>query len=279
MILVAVVALVAYALVDTPSSPEVVRLTATAGSIMDELNQVPASSFDQAMTPASGPSSTTTTLPPGVQPAPPFDPPTLLSGEPVLTAEGKPLVLFVGTEYSTFSAAQRWPLVVALARFGQFQLLHNVQSAPNSVFSNVPSFSFVGASYTSPYVTFQGVELYSSTTDAYGVFRRLTALTPAQQLLVQRYRAATGTQPFVDAGNQLVATTSGFSPAILVAQSQEAIAASLTAPQLPLGRSILVAANQLTVGICQATGDRPAAVCSSRGVRLARQELSRRAGP
>lgn len=273
MILVAVVALIVYALVETPASPEVVRLPATSAAITEQLSHVPASAFDQAMA-TSGTSETSTTLPAGTNPAPPLDPPTLLRGQPVTTVDGKPLVLFVGAEFSTFAAAERWPLIIALSRFGAFHDLHDLQSAPNSVFSDVPSFSFVGATYTSPYVTFEGVETYSSTTNPEGVFLPLESLTPTQSALLARAHASGGTLPFVDIAGQMVATTSGFSPAILVAQSQQAIAASTTTPQLPLGQSLLMAANQLTVGICQATGERPERVCASKGVRLARDQLS-----
>ena len=37
---------------------------------------------------------------------------------PALTADGKPEVLYVGAEYCPFCAAERWPVVVALSRFG-----------------------------------------------------------------------------------------------------------------------------------------------------------------
>ena len=94
--------------------------------------------------------------------------PTVLSHQPPLESAGKPEVLFVGADYCPFCAAERWPLIVALARFGHFTTLHNMQSAQLSVFPGIQTFSFVGTAYSSPYLTFSGVELYSDSIDADG---------------------------------------------------------------------------------------------------------------
>ena len=44
---------------------------------------------------------------------------------------------------------------------------------------------------------------------------------------------------------------------------------ALAQAQVPEGQAIVAAANQLTAGICQATGQRPTRVCTSAGVRAA----------
>src|SRR5574342_1244952 len=49
--------------------------------------------------------------------------PHRLAGQPPLTSDGKPLVVYLGAEYCPFCAAQRWGLVVALPRFGTFDNL------------------------------------------------------------------------------------------------------------------------------------------------------------
>ena len=69
-------------------------------------------------------------------------PPTVLSGQPPLTVGGKPEVLFVGAEYCPFCAAERWPLIVALARFGRFTALHDAVSSAQAVFPSTATFSF-----------------------------------------------------------------------------------------------------------------------------------------
>ena len=50
----------------------------------------------------------------------------------------------MGAEFCPFCAAERWPLIVALSRFGRFTTLHNMQSAQLSVFPAIQTFSFVG---------------------------------------------------------------------------------------------------------------------------------------
>ncbi len=44
----------------------------------------------------------------------------LPTGTPALTSGGKPEVFYTGAEYCPYCAAQRWPLIVALSRFGTF---------------------------------------------------------------------------------------------------------------------------------------------------------------
>ena len=118
-------------------------------------------------------------------------------------------MLFVGAEFCPFCAAERWPLIVALARFGHFTTLHNMQSAQLSVFPGIQTFSFVGTAYTSRYVTFTGVELYSDSIDADGAFTRIATLTavaggPGQTATAPGTGPGgrTGAFPFVDIGNR-----------------------------------------------------------------------------
>ncbi len=126
---------------------------AAASDIVAAVTGVPASAFD-----AVGVNAPSTQL----------TAPTVLTGQPRLLAHGKPEVLYVGAEFCPFCAAERWPLIVALSRFGHFGRLTSMQSAPSSVFPSVQSFSFVGTTYTSRYVSFAGVELYSAAVDSEG---------------------------------------------------------------------------------------------------------------
>ena len=75
---------------------------------------------------------------------------------PALTAGGKPKVLYVGAEFCPFCAAQRWPVVVALARFGTWSGLGQTTSASDDVFPDTATLSFHGATYSSDYLSFTG---------------------------------------------------------------------------------------------------------------------------
>ena len=86
---------------------------------------------------------------------------TKIGGTP-LKQGGKPLVIYIGAEYCPFCAAERWPLVTALSRFGTFTNLGATHSATNDVYPNTPTFSFKDAKYTSKYLALQTVELYGN---------------------------------------------------------------------------------------------------------------------
>jgi hypothetical protein len=266
VILVGVIVLVAYALTRPTTTQEAARRATTSPDVVAAMANVPPATFD-----AVGITSASNEL----------TPPAVLHGQPPLTSLGKPEVLFVGAEFCPFCAAERWPLIVALSRFGHFATLYDAQSSPNSVFPDIQTFSFDVASYVSPYLTFTGVELYSDTLTDQGTFTKITSLTPEQSTLVARYGAtgtteAAGSTPFVDIANAMIASTSGFSPVALVHESQATIAGDLAHaddPPNPTGQAVVAAANQLTAGLCVATGQHPAAVCSSKGVRAAATAL------
>lgn len=265
IISIAVVVLVIYALTRSTEQEDVAHPAPTGPGVLSALASVPRATFDAV----GG------TPPPSVA----MVPPTVVRDQPPLTADDKPEVLYVGSDFCPFCAVERWPLVVALSRFGHFGLLHNMQSAPLSAFPSIQTFTFTGTSYTSRYLTLTGVELYSDGTDADGVFTRIGALTAQQLALIDRYRnagstgALPGSYPFVDIGNKTVTSSAAFSPGLLMHLSQATIVGDLAAAQGPAGQAIVAAANQLSAGICLATGQQPVRVCASEGVRSASLSL------
>jgi hypothetical protein len=272
VILLGVVALVTYALTHVSSPTAPVTPAVTSPAVLADLSSVPTSTFDAVGVTAPG---TTLTAP------------TVVVGPAPLTVGGRPEVLFVGAEFCPFCAAERWSLVVALARFGTFTELHDSASAAQTVFPNTPTFTFDGVGYSSRYVTLTGVELYSGTTGPDGTFTRLARLSSGQAALLARYAPRggaepAGTAPFVDVAGRLVAVTSGFSPALLAGQSQAQIAGEVAKPTPPgsggttvppTGQAVIAVANQLSAGICAATNQLPSAVCRSKGVRTADASL------
>jgi thiol-disulfide isomerase/thioredoxin len=210
--------------------------------------------------------------------------PVLMHGQPALNANGKPEVLYVGAEYCSFCAAERWALVVALSRFGTFTGLRNMQSSSTSAFPEIQSFSFDGATYRSPYVAFSGIEEYSDAPGTDGIFTRITFPTAAQQATVNRYgpiavpgwtaRSGGNLFPFVDVANRAVLGTSQFSPAAIEGQSQAAVAGRLDDPTNAVTKAVIGSANDLTAVICMATDQQPPKLCASKGVRDALGSLT-----
>jgi hypothetical protein len=192
-------------------------------------------------------------------------------GQPLTGADGKPEVLYVGAEYCPFCAAQRWPTIIALSRFGTFSGLTTTTSSATDTFPSTPTFTFRGSSYRSQYLDFVAVELLGNQPGPDGSYKRLQSLTPEQQALVSRYDAApyTGTPgaiPFIDFGNRFELSGSMYSPDVIHGMSWQAIADALRNPSSSQARATLGSANLMTAAICQVTGQQPSTVCADPGI-------------
>lgn len=192
-----------------------------------------------------------------------------VSGSP-LTAGGKPEVLYVGAGFCPYCAAARWPLIVALSRFGTFSGLNTSRSATVSgsgqqePYPATPTWTFHGSRYTSRYLAFTAVELTTSIPDPRtGGYTGLDTLTPAEQELSARYDSA-GSIPFIDIGNAYVqmSTLTPFGPQDLQDLTWSQIAGALHDPSSTLAKGIDGSANYLTAAICGLTANQPASACT-----------------
>jgi hypothetical protein len=185
---------------------------------------------------------------------------------------GLPVVSYIGAEYCPFCAGERWPLIVALSRFGTFSGLQLSHSASDDVYPNTPTFSFVGSTYTSPYLEFDPVELQSNVRSG-NSYQQLQTPTPAQTNLLRTYDAppyvpasSAGSIPFTDFAGQYLTSGASYNVGTLRGMTQEQVAAALADPSTPQAQAILGSANALTAAICSATGNQPADVCSAPAV-------------
>jgi len=154
---------------------------------------------------AAATSAGTSALPAGVLAGVTSVSPTTLSaiGEPSATAapiatgaktaltasNGKPEILFIGSEYCPFCAAQRWSVVEALSRFGTFSGLSATHSSTSDIYPDTQTFSFYGATYTSTSLAFTSVEL--QTNQASGdSYTTLQTPTSAEDALLSKYDKA-----------------------------------------------------------------------------------------
>jgi hypothetical protein len=184
-------------------------------------------------------------------------------------AGAKPVVFFYGAEFAPYAAAERWPLVVALSRFGTFGPLGLMQSSSSVAFSGTASFTFWHVAYTSRWVDFQSVERYSTLNPTGIGYLSLQTPTERQAASVALYDGPARTFPLLDIANRYVLVGSSFSPSVLGGLGQDQIAADLAFPTNPVSQAILASANEITAAICTVTGERPAAVCRARGVAAA----------
>ncbi|MGH8989886.1 MAG: DUF929 family protein, partial [Acidimicrobiales bacterium] len=206
--------------------------------------------------------------------------PGVLHGQPRLTSDGKPEVVFVGNGFCPYCAAERWALVAALSRFGTFgDTLYASQSGSNEVFSSTPTFTFEGTRYRSKYLSAVLVEQYGVQRNGAGTAYAVLEPLPAEvKTLLASYDRRTpgapgGVVPFVDVANQAIVAGGQFSPSVLQQLNVNEIAAGLADPQDPATQAIVASANYLSAAICHADGGLPAGVCTSTGVSAAASVL------
>jgi Domain of unknown function (DUF929) len=190
---------------------------------------------------------------------------TAVSGTP-LAIDGKPEVLYLGAEFCPFCAAQRWPLIVALSRFGTFDGLNVSRSSSTDVHPNTPTFTFFGSTYRSDALAFTAVETATNEPDGKGGYTPLQTPTAEQIAVVQELNPQGGI-PFIDFAGRFAISGASFDPSVMEGMSANDVAAALADPQSTVARNVLGRANMITATLCELTGNQPAAVCSSAAVR------------
>ena len=221
----------------TPLPPKAPSADTTA-QVISLITSVPASDFE---TVGQG---TATNLIKGV------------SGTTLTGPTGKPEVFYYGAEYCPYCAAERWPLIIALSRFGTFSGLATTTSSSTDIYPNTVTFTFRNAKYTSQYIDLVSVEYLDRDQNA------LQSPTAAEQQLVSKYDTA-GSIPFLDFGNHYASAGATYLPDTIGGMSWLAVADSLQQSDSTQAKAILGSANLITAAICKITQDQPSAVCSS----------------
>ncbi len=197
---------------------------------------------------------------------------------PALTKDGKPRVLYVGAEYCPYCATERWPLVVALSRFGTWNNLSASFSAPApEVNPNTATVSFHGATYSSQYVSFTGYET-STNKMTNGQWGKLDTLEGEDLALFQKFNAppyvqSSGAIPWINFGGTSIQAGASYNSAVILNKTQAEIATALADPTTDIAKGVNGAANVLTAQICKSTNQQPTAVCTAPGVVAAAAKL------
>jgi hypothetical protein len=189
--------------------------------------------------------------------SPPYGPPSASmlssvktnSGLP-FTSGGKPLVVYIGADYCMYCAAQRWSLVLALMRFGNFSGLKYMSSSPSE--GDLPTFTFESASYSSRYIAFQGFEQEDRNTQP------LQTVPSNYTALFSQYGSA---YPFLNFGNRYVISGALWPPSSLGSNFTDVFAAFKT--NSTLGTDVKAGANVMTALICKLTNNQPYTVCDA----------------
>jgi Domain of unknown function (DUF929) len=178
-----------------------------------------------------------------------------VTGRP-LVRDGKPELLYLGADYCPYCAGEQWAMIVALSRFGRLAGLNESSSSATDLYPGTKTLRFYGAHYTSRFLWFTAVDLYSRT------HAPLQHPTATERALMRRYDRLGGV-PFLDVRNRFVQVGAIFSPQVLAGRTWWQIAVALHHPSSAVARSVDGAANYLTAAICAVTGNRPARACTA----------------
>jgi hypothetical protein len=207
---------------------------------------------------------------------------------PRITLGGKPGIVYVGAEFCPYCAVFRWPMAIALMRFGSLTGLDQSASSLYDVYSGTRTLSFVHARYSSPYLGFSSTEFlsnvcaslqdgactgYEPLQDLSGIARVLYANDDTETYFPAL--SGSGSTPFVDFDGRYLEAGALSSPELLANLSWRQIADSLADPTAGSGQAILETANFYTALFCVVDGGKPGSVCSTPVVQQAELLLPR----
>jgi hypothetical protein len=201
------------------------------------------------------------------------------TGAPVYNGpNGKPEVFYYGAEHCPYCAAERWSLIMAMSRFGEYKDLRLMKSgsAPEA-FPDTNTFTFLHSTYTSQYVDWASVESADRTGQA------LQTPTPEQQQIINTYDAPPYTQtagsiPFISYANSYITVGAGYDTGSLQGLSWQQIASKLSDPNDPndpVTKNIAGNANYMTAAICHSTNNEPASVCQTAPIPEIEQQITK----
>jgi thiol-disulfide isomerase/thioredoxin len=191
------------------------------------------------------------------------------SGE-ALVDGGKPLVFFMGAEWCPFCATERWALVEATSRFGQWSGLGELLSrSGQDFFPSLPTYDLTRATYVSDYISLRHKELATVDGDP------LQKLGSFEEGLVDEYDER-GSIPFLFAAGPSGRYTVelGFSPSLLEGRTFAALHKEVaTEAPTPGAEAIAGQADAITALICKLDGQQPASVCAEGSIPALEAEL------
>jgi thiol-disulfide isomerase/thioredoxin len=258
VVVIIVVLVVVKASSNSSNNTAYTPVTAAPASVVHDVTNIPESVYNTV----------------GVNsPSVPVTPPTILSNQPPMTLDGKsPAMLYFGAEYCPYCAAERWSDLKITA------------SSHTDVNPETHTFSFHGATLTSQYITFKGVEQYTNVpTSTPGAYTNLQNPTPQEKANILKYSSskfnpnATSSGgvsfPYVNINNVALFSGASYSPGVLAGQTWDQIASGLSDPSNPATQAIVTTANYMSAAICASTDHAPASVCTSSGVKAAAKAL------
>lgn len=189
---------------------------------------------------------------------------------------GAPTVFFVGGEYCPYCAAMRWPLAVALSRFGNLTQVVYMYSSASDQYPNTPTFAFTRRSFSSPLISANLLELYNRRG------HEILHLDIMQSRILNAYDVPPFTVPggesrpipFLLIGGRYLWVSAPYSPSMLHGYSWDGVVSAIRSGHGSLAQAVLENANVFTAAICGVDNNRPSQVCTQRSIQLAEKVLN-----
>ena len=172
--------------------------------------------------------------------------------------DGKLFVFFMGAEHDPFCAAERWAVVRALQKFGQWEGLKQTMSAArDEPFLNLPTYDFTEATYISSHIEFMARELRDRE------FKPLQKLLKTEEKLVRKFNPEREI-PFLLVGGMFMQTGAGFTPKIFIGHTFRQTETELKKAESEIRKTIDAEGNIVAALLC-ASG-LPPELCKESGV-------------
>ena len=191
------------------------------------------------------------------------------SGEPLLEG-GRPLVFFMGAQWCPFCAAERWALVQATSRFGEWSGLGELLSrSGQDYFPPLATYDLSRATYTSDYISLRHTEVATVDGDP------LQKLDSFEERLVDEYDKLGGV-PFLFASGPggRYTVDLGYSPGLIEGRTFAELRKEVATGAPTEGvEAIDAQADAITALICKLDGKQPASVCAKGSIPALEGEL------
>ena len=195
-------------------------------------------------------------------------PEKLPSSAPRLSSGGHPEIIFVCAEYWRLCADERWPMVMALSKFGTFSKLSRTTSSSVDKDPNTPTFSFYGVKYTSKYLTIvTDEEETSAYNSAAGEYPLLQAPTLQELRLINTwdvapYSTEDGLLPFAYIGGRFLQVGAQYDASAISNRKFKNAVAIMTSGKSSVSKDAEAAAGYLIGDLCALTQRQSVPVCS-----------------
>ena len=169
-------------------------------------------------------------------------------------------MVYIASESCPYCAFMRWPLTVALMRFGNFSGLSYTQSSSTDIFPDTDTFTFYGSTYSSAYLVFQPFENQTRTGQS---------LQDVPSNYWSVFRTFGGGFPFLNVANKYVIAGTLYYPTYLGSGPSGNWTKDIRTigdGGTKLSYQVMSAANLITALICHETGGQPHGVCSNPSV-------------